>query len=93
MSISGTVHRHGTHFSIGYSSMGGVEPGADFRRSRPVLRFAKLAMALRSYTPVSGDRCSLRLLHRDADHGENFSEAGEYSSDEAVIFSQCCPTL
>ena len=67
--------------------MGGVEPGADFRRSRPMFCFAKLAMALRSHISVSSDRCSLRLFRCDADHGENFSEAGEYSS-EAVIFSQ-----
>ena len=92
MSISGTVHRHETHFGIGDSSMGGVELSADFRRSRPVLRFAKLAVALRPHTAVSGDRRPVRLLCCDADHGENFSEAGEYSS-EAVIFSQYCHKL
>jgi hypothetical protein len=92
MSISGTVHRHGTHFRLGDSSMGGVEPGADFHRSRPVLRFAKLVVALRPDTAVSGDRRPVRLLRRDADHGENLSEAGEYSS-EAVIFSQYCHKL
>ena len=92
MSISGTVHRHETHFSISYSSMGGVEPGADFRRSRPMFRFAQLAMALRPPSFVPGDRRPVRLFRRDADHGENFSEAVKYLS-EAVIFSQCSHKL
>ena len=80
MSISGTVHRHGTHFSIGYSSMGGVEPGADFRRCRPMFRFAKLAMALRPPSFVPGDRRPVRLLRRDADHGQDFPETSEYTA-------------
>lgn len=87
MSISGTVHRHGTHFGIGYSSMGGVEPGADFRRSRPLLCFAKLAVALRSHTAVSGDRCPLRLLHRDADHGQDFPETSKCASEAVILVS------
>jgi len=89
MSISGTVHRNETHFGIGYSSVGGVEPGIDFRRSRPLLCFAKLALALCPHTAVSGTRRPLRLLRSHANNGKNFSETGKYSSDEAVIFSQC----
>ena len=89
MSISGTVHRNETHFGIGYSSVGGVEPGIDFRHSRPLLRFAKLAVAFRPHSTVSGDRHPIRLLRSHANNGKNFSETGKYSSDEAVIFSQC----
>jgi hypothetical protein len=92
MSISDTVHRNGTHFGIGYSSMGGVEPGADFRRSRPLLCFAKLVMALCPHTTVSGTRRPIWLLRSHANNGKNFSETGKCSS-EAVIFSQCWHTL
>lgn len=85
MSISGTVHRHETHFSLGYGSLGGVEPGADFRHPRPLLRFAKLAVALRPHTAVSGDRRSIRLLRSHANNGKNFPQTGQHTSDKAVI--------
>jgi hypothetical protein len=92
MSIFGTVHRNETHFGIGYSSMGGVEPGIDFRRSRPLLCFAKLALALCAHPAVSGARRPIRLLRSHANNGKNFPQTGECSS-EAVIFSQCCHEL
>jgi hypothetical protein len=69
--------------------MGGVEPGADFRRSRPMFRFAKLAMALRPPSFVPGDRRPVWFLRRDADHGQDFSETSKYTA-QAVVF-QCSP--
>lgn len=88
MSISGTVHGHGTYVKFSDSSMGGIEPGADFRRSRSVLRRAKLAVALRSYTPLFGDRCSLRLLRRDADHGQDFPQTSKYTLQAVALMQR-----
>jgi len=72
MSISGTVHRDETHINIGDGGMGWIEPGADFRRSRPLLCSAQLAVESRPYSAVPGDRRPVRVLRSHADHGENF---------------------
>ena len=73
MSISGTLRRYGRiSVIIGYRSVGGLEPGADCRRSRPLLCSAQLAVESRPYSAVPGDRRPVRVLRSHADHGENF---------------------
>ena len=84
MSISGTLRRYGgISIILGDGSVGRLAPGADYCRPHPLLCSAKLVVEIRSPAPVPGDRSPVWLFRRDADHGQDFPQTGEYT--QAVV--------